>query len=271
MTVIAFVAWLIWELTESAPHRRPVAVQVAQLRPRHARVVPGLRGVLRQCRAACRCGCRHSWATPPPGPGWWPRRAAWWRCWSRRSSAASLARYDARWLADGFLPDLRISYFMRARYTADASFLAFMVPQLVQGMAMGMFFVAMLTISLDRPAAGARAGGLRPVQLPAHRRRRFRHLAHHHLLGSARGTASVPPGGTGDPVRSGLTCSPCRNCMPWAQRSGGGRPVDAAVSGRATCCRRWTCSIFRLAGAGPDSAVLDGAAAGGGRRPAAAD
>jgi DHA2 family multidrug resistance protein len=43
-----------------------------------------------------------------------------------------------------------ISYFMRAAYPPDASAWVFAMPLLVQGVAMGMFFVALVTISLDR-------------------------------------------------------------------------------------------------------------------------
>ena len=39
---------------------------------------------------------------------------------------------------------------MRAAYPPDASFWVFVVPLLVQGVAMGTFFVALVTISLDR-------------------------------------------------------------------------------------------------------------------------
>jgi DHA2 family multidrug resistance protein len=39
---------------------------------------------------------------------------------------------------------------MRAAYPPDASVWVFVMPLLVQGVAMGMFFVALLTISLDR-------------------------------------------------------------------------------------------------------------------------
>ena len=50
------------------------------------------------------------------------------------------------------------SYFMRAGLTSDASFIAFMAPQLVQGFAMGLFFVSMLAVIFD---------GLPPHKIPA--------------------------------------------------------------------------------------------------------
>jgi len=79
------------------------------------------------------------------------------------------SRYDARWLASAAFLFFGISYLMRARFTADASFLAFVLPQLVLGMAMGVFFVAMLAISFDRlppqrvPAASGLSNFLRIV------------------------------------------------------------------------------------------------------------
>ena len=42
-----------------------------------------------------------------------------------------------------------VSFLMRARFTADASFVDFMLPLLVQGIAMATFFLAMITILLD--------------------------------------------------------------------------------------------------------------------------
>jgi MFS transporter, DHA2 family, multidrug resistance protein len=47
---------------------------------------------------------------------------------------------------------------MRSAYPPDASYWVFVAPLLVQGVAMGMFFVALLTISLDR---------LPPERIPA--------------------------------------------------------------------------------------------------------
>ena len=61
-----------------------------------------------------------------------------------------VGKVDARWLATiGFL-GFAVSFFMRAGLTADASFAAFVLPQLVMGIGMGSFFVAMVTILLDR-------------------------------------------------------------------------------------------------------------------------
>jgi DHA2 family multidrug resistance protein len=69
-----------------------------------------------------------------------------------------IGRIDARWLAGASFVLFAASYFMRAGYTADASFRVLVMPLLVQGLAMGMFFVSMLTILLD---------GLPPEKIPA--------------------------------------------------------------------------------------------------------
>ncbi len=61
-----------------------------------------------------------------------------------------ISRYDARWFATGSFVVFAISYFMRAAYPPDASFWVLAAPALVQGVAMGIFFIALLTITLDR-------------------------------------------------------------------------------------------------------------------------
>jgi DHA2 family multidrug resistance protein len=58
-------------------------------------------------------------------------------------------RIDARVFASIAFAAFALSYFMRAGYTADASFAAYVLPLLVQGIGMSMFFIAMLSILLD--------------------------------------------------------------------------------------------------------------------------
>jgi DHA2 family multidrug resistance protein len=60
-----------------------------------------------------------------------------------------IARYDARWFATVSFAVFALSYFMRAEYPPDASLWIVAVPTLVQGFAMGTFFIALLTISFD--------------------------------------------------------------------------------------------------------------------------
>jgi DHA2 family multidrug resistance protein len=65
---------------------------------------------------------------------------------------------DARITATIAFLAFAVSYFMRAGLTADSSFVAFMLPLAVQGIAMSTFFVAMITISLD---------GVAPPRIPS--------------------------------------------------------------------------------------------------------
>jgi DHA2 family multidrug resistance protein len=69
-----------------------------------------------------------------------------------------MRRFDPRVLAATSFGFYAASYFMRAGLTSDASFIAFMAPQLVQGFAMGLFFVSMLAVIFD---------GLPPAKIPA--------------------------------------------------------------------------------------------------------
>jgi DHA2 family multidrug resistance protein len=72
-------------------------------------------------------------------------------------TARMMARVDARLIATLAFIAFGISYLMRAGLTADASFFAFMLPLLVQGIAMATFFLAMITILLD---------GVSPPRIP---------------------------------------------------------------------------------------------------------
>ena len=69
-----------------------------------------------------------------------------------------ISRYDARWFATASFVIFAISFFMRAAYPPDASFWVLAMPAAVQGVAMGIFLVALFTIVLD---------GLPPERIPA--------------------------------------------------------------------------------------------------------
>jgi DHA2 family multidrug resistance protein len=64
-------------------------------------------------------------------------------------SAKLMSKIDARIIATVAYIAFGVSYLMRANFTADASFVDFMLPLLVQGIAMATFFLAMITILLD--------------------------------------------------------------------------------------------------------------------------
>jgi DHA2 family multidrug resistance protein len=78
-----------------------------------------------------------------------------------------MRRSDPRMLAATSFALYAVSYFMRAQLTADSSYLVFVAPQLVQGLAMGIFFVSMLAVVFDRlpvqkvPAASGLSNFLR--------------------------------------------------------------------------------------------------------------
>jgi len=60
-----------------------------------------------------------------------------------------IGRYDARLFATASFAIFAASYFMRAAYPPDASAWVFALPTLVQGVAMGTFFISLLTIAFD--------------------------------------------------------------------------------------------------------------------------
>jgi DHA2 family multidrug resistance protein len=157
LTVIGFIAWLIWELTESAP-----IVDLSLFKGRSFSL-----GTLTLC-----LGYAVFFANVVLMPLWLQEQVGYTATWAGLVAAPSgvvavifsplvgrmMGRYDARWFATGSLFFFGVSYLMRARYTADASFIAFVLPQLVLGIGMSLFFVSMLAISLD---------GIRPEKVPA--------------------------------------------------------------------------------------------------------
>jgi DHA2 family multidrug resistance protein len=157
VTVVSFVAWLIWELGE----RQPI-VDLSLFKSRSFAL-----GTLCVC-----LGYAVFFGNVVLMPLWMQTQLSYTATWAGLVAAPSgvvavlispsvgkyMARYDARWFATASFLFFAISYFMRAGYTADGSFWSYVVPLLVQGVAMGMFFVSMLTISLD---------GLPPQRVPA--------------------------------------------------------------------------------------------------------
>jgi MFS transporter, DHA2 family, multidrug resistance protein len=168
VAVIGFLAWLIWELTESAP-----IVDLSLFKSRSFAL-----GTLALC-----LGYAVFFGNVVLMPLWLQEQIGYTATWAGLVTAPSgvvavlispvigrlMARYDARWFASGSFLCFGISFLMRARFTADASFMAFVMPQLVQGLAMGMFFVSLLAIMFDRlppqkvPAASGLSNFLRIV------------------------------------------------------------------------------------------------------------
>ena len=157
ITAISFVAWLIWELTEAQP-----VVDLSLFRSRS--FVVG-------CVALC-LGYAVFFGNVVLMPLWLQSNLNYTATWAGLVSAPSgvvavvmspivsrlMRRYDARLFASASFLFFAISYYMRSLFTDDAGFVAFMLPQLVQGLAMSLFFVSMLSITFD---------GLSPDKVPS--------------------------------------------------------------------------------------------------------
>ena len=145
--VIGFLAWVIWELTDRAP-----AVDLSLFKRRNFAF-----GTLALC-----LGYALFFANNLLLPLWLQEQMGYTATWAGFVAAPSgivavlltpiVARLklDMRWLATIAFLAFAGSYFMRANYTPDASFVTLMLPLLLQGVAMSMFFVPLVSISLDR-------------------------------------------------------------------------------------------------------------------------
>jgi len=157
VAVFGLVSWLIWELTEKNP-----IVDLQLFKSRNFAI-----GTLCLCLAY-----GVFFGNVVLMPLWMQSYLGYTATWAGLVAAPSgvvavlisplvgkfMSRFDARWFATASFAIFGLSYFMRAGYTADASFGAFVMPLLVQGVAMAMFFVSMLSIALD---------GLPPQKVPA--------------------------------------------------------------------------------------------------------
>lgn len=166
ITVIAFAAWLIWELTDKHP-----IVDLSLFKSRSFTL-----GTIALC-----LGYAVFFGNVVLMPLWLQSFLGYTATWAGLVSAPSgvtavltsilmgrlMRRYDPRWLAASSFALYATSYFMRSHFTADSSFLVFMVPQLVQGFAMGLFFISLLSVTFDRlpahkvPAASGLSNFLR--------------------------------------------------------------------------------------------------------------
>jgi MFS transporter, DHA2 family, multidrug resistance protein len=157
VSVISFCAWLIWELTEKHP-----IVDLSLFTSRNFTL-----GTLALC-----LGYAVFFGNVVLLPLWLQTQLNYNATWAGLVSAPSgavaivatiivsrmLGKTDPRiWATVSFLA-FAASYFMRAGYTADASFYAFVMPMLVAGIAMGSFFVSLVTIVVS---------GQPPQKMPA--------------------------------------------------------------------------------------------------------
>ncbi len=146
---IGFVAWLIWELTDANP-----AVNLSLFASRNFAI-----GTIAFC-----LGYAVFFANTLLLPLWLQTQMGYTATWAGLVAAPSgavaviltplVARYgsriDARIMATIAFAAFGLSYYLRSGYTTTASFADLTLPLLVQGIAMSTFFLAMLTISLDR-------------------------------------------------------------------------------------------------------------------------
>ncbi|USI72521.1 DHA2 family efflux MFS transporter permease subunit [Sphingomonas morindae] len=144
--VIGFIAWVIWELTDGQP-----AVDLTLFAQRNF----GL-GVLALC-----LGYALLFANNLLLPLWLQEQMGYTATWAGLVAAPSGAvavlltpfvgrlKIDARWLASTAFAAFALSFFLRSRYTPDASFWTLAFPLALQGVAMSMFFVPLITISFD--------------------------------------------------------------------------------------------------------------------------
>ncbi len=156
ITVVFFVAFLIWELTETHP-----IVDLSLFKNRNFAL-----GTVAFC-----LGYAVFFANNLLMPLWLQTQIGYTATWAGLVAAPTgviavlltpftarmMARIDARLIASLAFVAFGVSYLMRAGLTADASFFAFMLPLLVQGIAMATFFLAMITILLD---------GVAPPRIP---------------------------------------------------------------------------------------------------------
>ncbi len=157
IAAIGLVAWLIWELTDANP-----AVNLTLFAKRNFAI-----GTIAFC-----LGYAVFFANTLLLPLWLQTQLGYTATWAGLVAAPSglvaviltpfiarmAGKVDARILATVAFVAFGVSYYLRSGYTTTASFVDLMLPMLVQGVAMGTFFLAMLTISLD---------GIPPERLPS--------------------------------------------------------------------------------------------------------
>jgi DHA2 family multidrug resistance protein len=161
VSAVAFVAWLIWELTEKYP-----IVDLSLFRSKNFAL-----GVLVFCLSYALF-----FGTNLLQPLWLQTQLGYIATWAGLVAAPSgvvavicaplMARFgskfDARITGSFALLAFALSFFMRSRLPFDASFGVLVIPMLVQGVAMSTFFVSMITIQLRdvSPAQTPAASGL---------------------------------------------------------------------------------------------------------------
>ncbi|MDR3418660.1 MAG: DHA2 family efflux MFS transporter permease subunit [Nevskia sp.] len=158
IAVVSLAAWIIWELGEKHP-----IVDLSLFKSRNFTL-----GTLALC-----FGYAVFFGNVVLLPLWLQTQVGYTATWAGLVSAPSgavavivtvfvgrfLQRVDARWFATLAFVAFGASYFMRAGYTADASFWNFVMPLLMFGVGMGSFFISLVSITLaDLPPERMPAG-----------------------------------------------------------------------------------------------------------------
>ena len=148
VAIIGFIAWVIWELNDKNP-----MVDLSFFKTRNFAF-----GTLILCVAyAIFFGANLLM------PLWLQTNMGYIATWAGLVAAPSgviaviltpfaarlLNRYDARLLGSVSLLLFALSFYMRSLFTTDASFFFLMLPMLVMGAAMSMFFIAFISIGLN--------------------------------------------------------------------------------------------------------------------------
>ena len=148
VSAIAFVAWVIWELTEKNP-----IVDLSLFKSRNFAI-----GAL-----VTMVGYGVFFGNNVLLPLWLQTRLGYIATWAGLVAAPSgvvaviltpfaaqlMNRIDARWTATVALLAFGASFWMRSLYPPDASFGVLVMPMLVQGVAMSVFFVSLITLTLN--------------------------------------------------------------------------------------------------------------------------
>jgi len=146
---VAFLAWLIWELTDANP-----TVDLSLFKSRNFAI-----GSVAFC-----LGYAAFFANILLFSLWLQTQIGYTATWAGLVAAPSgvvaviltpfvarlSGKIDARWLATVAFAAFAASYWLRSDLTATASAWDFVVPLLFQGVGMSTFFLSMLTIALDR-------------------------------------------------------------------------------------------------------------------------
>ena len=148
IAVIGVVAWLIWELTEKSP-----VVDLSFFKSRNFTLA-----LIPMC-----LGYAVFFGNVVLTPLWMQTQLGYTATWAGLAAAPGgvvavlispfvgryLGRSDARWIATLAFVAFAVSYWMRSRLTTNSAFIDFVLPQLVLGIAMGTFFVAILAVVFD--------------------------------------------------------------------------------------------------------------------------